>query len=1120
MDVGRERNFPPDGGTIWGEFLRGFSSVYMSSNHIQEVSRYESVPAAVERWIDSLDCPGEILILGSTRGAADELARALSLKSHGRVGLHRWTPAQLAAALATPELANAGLAPLSRLGLEALAARASYRSREADTSGYFAPVSGMPGFSRSLASTLLDFRLSHADGDELAQCGGGGPDLALLLELYTQELQSHSLADWATLLELAARALEEDSPWSGLPLVLLDVPPRSRAELRFYRSLIDGSPAMLALVLSGDKPGSETFQTLLGVAAPAATGRRGRGGGTTLSRIRTSLFAAGDVAGGPMDSSFRLFSALGEGHECVEIARSLLEEAKRGTPFDQMAVLLRNPETYQPQMEEALARAGIPGYFSRGISRPDPAGRALLTLLECAEEGLTASRFAEYLSLGQVPRDHPSPERLEQEPPWIGPGEDLEMSFKTGGDAPTAADGDSDPEDDRSPVIAGTLRTPAHWERLLVDASVIGGRDRWEGRLAGLESDLILKQRRREAEGNEAAGQALQDRLERLRNLREFALPVIEYLGDFPHQQNWRAWLERLRRLSALALHRPETVLSLLAELEPMGQVGPVTLTEVREVLSQRLGVLRGDPPERPYGRVFVGTPREACGRSFQVVCLPGLSEGIFPRKAYEDPLLLDLLRRRISTHLPLLADKIQEERRLLRIALAAASRRLLASYPRMDLVRGRSRVPSLYALEIMRGALGQLPDLQELERTSAAASSTRLGWTAPRNPARAIDDAEYDLATLGPVLQAPKSQDTGQGRYLLLVNPWLARSLRARYKRWRPAWSDDDGILARSDPATRRILHKHRLRNRSYSATALEQYATCPYRFFLHSIQRLRPREESMTLERMDPLTRGSLFHEVQFRLFRRLREEDLLPMNAGRLEPILSRADQVLNQVAGSFRERLAPTLPALWESEVEDLRVDLRTWIRSASQEPDGWVPIHFDYAFGLAGGEDRDPESTSEEAAILDGMRLRGIIDLVEMHPSHRVLRITDHKTGKAKDPVPQSVGRGETLQPLLYSLALQELRGLRVVGGRLDYCTQRGNFQVQRIRLDREGRHRIGEVLETIDRAVGEGFLPAAPREESCASCDYRAVCGPYEELRTGLKESRPLEPLRQIRNLP
>ena len=34
---------------------------------------------------------------------------------------------------------------------------------------------------------------------------------------------------------------------------------------------------------------------------------------------------------------------------------------------------------------------------------PDPAGRAFFALLECAAEGVSARKFAEYLSLGQVP---------------------------------------------------------------------------------------------------------------------------------------------------------------------------------------------------------------------------------------------------------------------------------------------------------------------------------------------------------------------------------------------------------------------------------------------------------------------------------------------------------------------------------------------------------------------------------------------------------------------------------------------------------------------------------------------------------------------------------------------
>src|SRR5207248_9464252 len=55
-------------------------------------------------------------------------------------------------------------------------------------------------------------------------------------------------------------------------------------------------------------------------------------------------------------------------------------------------------------LEHACARGDVPVYFDRGTSRPDPAGRAFVALLSCAVEGLSAKRFDEYLSLGQVPR--------------------------------------------------------------------------------------------------------------------------------------------------------------------------------------------------------------------------------------------------------------------------------------------------------------------------------------------------------------------------------------------------------------------------------------------------------------------------------------------------------------------------------------------------------------------------------------------------------------------------------------------------------------------------------------------------------------------------------------------
>src|SRR5207302_9529849 len=90
--------------------------------------------------------------------------------------------------------------------------------------------------------------------------------------------------------------------------------------------------------------------------------------------------------------------------ESVEIVRRILDEAAAGVPFDEMAVFLRAPQPYVGLLEHACARGDVPVYFDRGTRRPDPAGRAFIALLSCAVEGLSAKRFDEYLSLGQVPK--------------------------------------------------------------------------------------------------------------------------------------------------------------------------------------------------------------------------------------------------------------------------------------------------------------------------------------------------------------------------------------------------------------------------------------------------------------------------------------------------------------------------------------------------------------------------------------------------------------------------------------------------------------------------------------------------------------------------------------------
>ncbi len=696
----------------------------------QNAERLEKAQEWAEQQRNYLD----ILVLAPTRGAADDFAVNLCLENGSLLGIQRMTVAQLAPAIAIRKMAEKDLVPLNHLGLEALAARCIHDCLQGNRLDFFRPVAGMPGFARALARTLSDLRLEAIKPDRLTSLGKPGKDLALLLSLFEDQLEMQSVADLTTLLKLATEVIKVEGGYLvGIPLLLLDIPLRSSVEKAFFKALTNRSPATLATAFSGDTSGIKALEEVIGVKAERFDTPRKAALKTSLWQVQHSLFSPTEMPASTSDESLVFFSAPGEGRECVDVARRILQAAEEGILFDQMAVFLRDSDVYQPQLEDVFRRAGIPGYFSRGTVRPHPAGRAFLALLVCALEGISASRFAEYLSFGQVRALDDSRRPSRKEASWVRPTDKFQMTFKTvAADAGELSQPNESEEDtDKYPVVSGTLWTSFHWERLLVDAAVIGGKDRWIRRLNGLEAELELKSR--ETDEENAQKLALQKQLQRLRNLKSYSVPLVEFLDSLPAKASWGQWLDVLRQLAAKALRRPDSVLAVLSELEPMAQIGPVELSDVRGVLAEQLTFLRNESFGKRYGHVFVGTPQEAAARSFEVVFLPGLAEGIFPRKALEDPLLLDEHREKLSATLAVRKGEVEEERLRLRIVAGAACLRLVISYPRMDVTQGRARVPSLYALEVLRAARGCLPELRELEKWAEETSETRLGWPAPQ---------------------------------------------------------------------------------------------------------------------------------------------------------------------------------------------------------------------------------------------------------------------------------------------------------------------------------------------------------------------------------------------------
>ena len=921
----------------------------------------------------------EVLVLGPTRAAAAELA--LTAFEQGCQGVHVLTLTQLAASLAAQPMGRGSLAPISRLGAEAIAARVVHSANRAGKLPYFAPVAQTPGFPRAAARTIAELRLNNVRAADLASTSTPGADLAHLLALYEQELEQRSLADLPALLQLATEeARQGGHRFLNLPLLLLDLSVDSLRHQELLAAVAATSGDVLATAISGDNPAISTLESALGLPADDLDFQPE----TTLDRVRHWLFSPEQPPAAPPDPEL-LFSAPGESLECVEIARRIRAAAESGTPFDRMAILLRNVDQYQPLVEEALRRASIPGYFGRGAVRPEPSGRAFLALLACAAERCSASRFAEYLSLGQVPALDETGAPQKAAPVWVPPADDVLGSLPAPPPGSAVAMAASDQADTASEWP--TVSAPIGWEKLLVDAAVIGGHGRWARRLRGLQAELETQLRDLDKE-DQSHRPHVERRIEQLARLEHFALPLIDALDLLPKSANWGEWLEALDELARLALTAAGT-----------GALG-----------TQRAAA---------HGRSRTSLARRSLRRSVRaarVRCAPN-RRGAATVKCSSDPSKKRAVARTMWFSCPAWPRACSRAGRsrircsstsIARSWMHRSSCALIASRANVcccDLprpppsndwwfpIRAWMCHKPVRACRRSTRSKWCAPPRADCRRCvnsrSVPQRVPRHGWIGrrPTDPEIAIDDAEYDLASLQVALELSRSEAKGSARFLVETNPSLARSLRSRSRRWRNRWTPADGVVD-PDAATRAVLEQHGFAQHSYSASALQLFSSCPYRFLLHSILQLRPREASVPLEQMDPLTRGALFHAVQFDLFRDLSRTRRLPVTPERLPGALDLVDQVLDRVAAKFEDDLAPAIPRVWKSEVEEVRTDLRGWLQQVAATQSEWLPVHFEFAFGLAPDEHRDPASSTGEAVILDGIRLRGAIDLVERHADPR------------------------------------------------------------------------------------------------------------------------------------
>ncbi|MDA8295864.1 MAG: PD-(D/E)XK nuclease family protein [Actinomycetota bacterium] len=599
-------------------------------------------------------------------------------------------------------------------------------------------------------------------------------------------------------------------------------------------------------------------------------------------------------------------------------------------------------------------------------------------------------------------------------------------------------------------------------------AAVLGA---WErcSRLAGIVAGPAA-QWRWQLEG--AAAEARERGDPSLATDCEALADVIEQLAA--DAGGWRAdvgWAER----SAWA--RRALARYLAPSAMPPGEppVGHEGVLELLDTLAALEGIDRSPSPDeyaaafsrsarrrttsrgRPGCGLLIGDLDAGVGGSFELVVVLGAAEGNLPARSARHSLLASGIQEQLETDdLPLLA----RERRRLALALASASTSLV-SYPQSD---GRARQPCRWLAGPAPAPLQPLGDFgaaADEQRPVSAREAAVLALAAPAAP-------EADRAALVAALGLSEQAD----------------ALAARAARHFGRYSGDVAALGAPVP-------------RLGSATALEHYAACPFRYFLRSVLGCEVLEEPERRLALEPKDRGVLVHDILQRFVAEQLEAASEADGDAATPGSKERLADIAREQFRRFERRGLTGKALLWEHEQRQIL----SWLDDerealAERRRDGTVPIAVEHAFGYGGVP---PVSWPSSSAPVE---FRGRIDRVDRSADGTLL-VIDYKTG-SPDPYrglrQDPVNRGRHLQLPIYALAARTAFGAPTTAVRAAYRMvgrSRGEFEVS---LDSVTTTRFGEVLEVITGGIQAGVFPMRPGApgnedfENCRFCDYTGVC--------------------------
>ena len=947
------------------------------------------------------------------------------------------------------ELARPATPALPRL-LESQAVR-HVAETQADALGL--DPAGRRRFYRSL---ITAFREMSDRADSPDDSAAGDPDdMNLLVErLYAEYRKAISERGYhlpSELPRMAAEAVSDHWMVGHEPAVIYYLPRRlSVGDIQMAKVLLERGKCRVVAGLVGDDNADEPVRKLLDILGSERV-REASGVSKATDPLRRRA----------EESALTIVAAPDPEEEVRTVVRSI---AASETPFYRIAVIHRQDNPYASLLRQEFDFADIPysGVTHRSLGDTQT-GLLLLGLVDLAVElngphgTVDRERFIEWITS--------TPVRWARE----------------------RGEGEPSPSSITVPATA--------WAHLARSARANGPVANWKLRLDAYLTQM--ESRTDLANGRDNDGDPFMRRLRRsVAELQKFLVLLAGSLGNFGDSSSmeWESASAQLKSLMttyrwAVAeelpddLRRIEELVDSLVSLKGWGT--PFSLEALRESIREGLQSQASDRGEPVGAGVYIGPPSGIAGAEYDVMYALGMVERQFPPRPRANPWL--------TQNRPDL-DRVSSLERYDFMAAVAAAREVLLYWPATTAER-RAAYPSRWVIEAANHLHEREGGATRLTHENLTENASAKPWltVVPSREAglrnlgdsriQPADSADYNLMHL-----IAAAKDTLLHHPAIAADLRMANALHARNARNGSVLSLWDGLLGPDIPSIAAIG----ARDYPVSPSALETWATCPYKFFLSRILRVAapPEEEEDALSAAD---KGSLVHKILERFVTEGNHTDTDLLNLAEKE-------------FANAQERGITGYPLLWDMTKEDIRAGLRNFLTTEAEWlPDLAIESSAEQSFG-AGSEIGEVKVA---VANLGEIWFRGKIDRIDVvgsevlvrtsKPGNRTRISTEHKDERLTGPWPTA----RAMQLPVYVAAARAKYPDPAVQISGSYCFPLADRNTHDVApyAEHDWQEFHAPLFAIVD-AARRGVFPATPETAgdsdqergNCKYCDFNRLC--------------------------